>query len=171
MKILQSLKCDGKDTALFDSIDFCLDIVDTIKSTPNNVMSQLYLLILTDGGNNFGNEESKRAENVACLSGELQILGHVIQVGDTNRKKTRRLCDAIKYKFNHFNSGNVKVFADSFSNSIKPEIPVGAYRVQNQAFRTTENQSTMDSTLSFIDLLPDVPTTSIETVSKQKILA
>lgn len=171
LKILQNLTCEGKDTALFDSIDFCLEIFEKLKPTVDNIMPRLYLLILTDGSNNFGKKESEHAEKVAYRSGKLQILGHLIQVGNKNRKKTRRICDAIKYKFNHFNSGNVKDFADSFVNSIKPEIPVEGFRARNQASRTTETQSAVDTTALFISQLPDVPTTPIKTASKEKALA
>jgi hypothetical protein len=162
LKTVQNLKCSGKDTALFDSIDFCMEIFEKIKPIGNTPMPQLYLLVVTDGGNNFGKKESEHAEKLAYRSGELQIHGHMIQVGDTNRKRTRRICDVIKYKFNHFNEGNVKDFTASFSNSIKTEIQV----------KPPQPATTPQTISPSIFIFPDVPTTlPVRTTEKQRVLA
>ena len=173
LKIVQNLKSNGKDTALFDSIDFCMEIFEKIKPIGNNVMPQLYLLIITDGVNNFGKKESEQAEKLAYKSGQLQINGHMIQVGDTNRKKTRRMCDVIKYTFNHFNSGNVKEFTDSFSNSIKTKILVAAPPATVEVPPIREPEQSVPQFYIF----PDVPNTPVQQppmvqeTRKQKLLA
>ncbi|CAF0965745.1 unnamed protein product [Rotaria sordida] len=160
LTFLQHLKCEGKDTALFDSIDFCLMKIEQLKTLLGNQMSSLYLFILTDGGNNFGKAESIHATQILWRSKKLHISGHIIQIGDKNRKKTRTICDLIKFKYNHFKGGNVAEFVKSFTNSITTEIRT----------RNAQVLSSMYSTTRMINQLPDVPNSPIKVPSKQKEL-
>ena len=172
LKLLQNFTCTGKDTALFDSIDVCLERFDQMQSIFGNEMPTPYLIILTDGGSNFGKKDSEHAKNISIRSKKLHISGHMVQIGDKNRKKTRMICDVIKYRYNHYNNGNVKEFANSFINSIKTETRA---RVRPSRTRPTLDASVMiinqpsnvtDTIL--ISLLPDVPNTPIKTISKQQ---
>lgn len=176
--VVRSLKCEGSDTALFDSIDECLEKFQQLNAMLKNPMTSQYLLIVTDGGNNFGKKESAHAARVAWRSGQLQISGHMIQVGDNNRKKTRLICDAIKYKFNHFNGGNVREFVHSFSDSIKTESRARATRAlsrameaRNRSARTFDAPPPVDPYTDILESLPEVPNTPIDVASKEKLLA
>jgi uncharacterized protein YegL len=175
LRLLQNLTCTGKDTALFDSIDVCLEKFDQMQTIFGNEMPTPYLIILTDGGSNFGKKESEHAKHISIRSKKLHIFGHTVQIGDRNRKKTRMICDFIKYKYNHFNSGNVREFANSFINSIKTETRA---RVRPSHTRPTLDASVMitnqpsDATDTIlVSLLPDVPNTPIGAMWKRKELA
>jgi len=50
-------------------------------------------------------------------SRRLNIVGHIIQVGDKNLLSTKKLCDQIDYNFYHFNNGNAPQFVNSFLSS------------------------------------------------------
>ncbi len=161
LTMLQNLKCEGKDTALFDSIDFCLEKLQRLGEILHNRMPISYLFIITDGGSNFGKSQHEHATQVSRRSKRLQISGHVIQIGDNNRKKTRSICDFIKFKFNHFNGGNVNEFINSFTDSIKTE---------TQA-RASAARSVGDLDAFMINQLPEVPTEPVNVKSKPKTLA
>ncbi|CAF3281680.1 unnamed protein product [Rotaria sp. Silwood2] len=161
LTMLQHLKCEGKDTALFDSIDFCLTKIEQVKTILGNQILSLYFFILTDGGNNFGKMESIHATEILWRSKRLHISGHIIQIGDKNKKKTRTICDFIKYKYNHFKGGNVADFVNSFTSSITADTRA----------RHAQIQSSMHSTALMIKQLPNVPDLPNKVPSKQKELA
>ena len=169
--MLDSLTCDGKETALFDSIDECLNIFQKSDHVPKNAVTSLYLLILTDGGNNFGKKECLQAYAVGRRSGQLQISGHMVQIGDSNCKRTKAICDATKYKFNYFPGGNVREFARSFTSSFKTEARNRVSKLRNRLARNVGISSSTNSCTDFTTLLPEVPTTPINRVPKDKILA
>ena len=158
LAMLQNLECDGKDTALFDCIDSCLDKLEQLKITLGNAMSNSYLLVLTDGGSNFGKTKSVRATTILNRSKKLHILGEIIQIGERNRKKSRTLCNLIEYKYNYFKGGNATEFVKSFTNSIKTD-------AQAQLRPTTALIQTL------IAQLPNVPDEPIKVSSKEKQLA
>ncbi len=166
LNMLKSLECTGKDTALFDSIDFCLEKIDRLQQILKDEMPISYLFILTDGGSNFGKKESEHATRVLWRSKKLHISGHMIQIGNTNRKKTRAICDFIKYQYNYFNEGNVKEFVNSFSNSIKTETRARVSQARASKARFASNAETL-----LIDQLPSVPTGPIKVSSKKQVLA
>jgi hypothetical protein len=168
---LQSIKCDGKDTALFDSIDFCLTKLENLKKILEDEMPTSYLVVITDGGSNFGRKQSEHAREISWRSGKLQISGHMIQIGDTDRKKTRKICDFIKFKYNYFNSGNVNEFVDSFTSSIKTETRARVAQARVSQARTPQTRSMNNADALLIDQLPDVPTEPVKVRSKQKVLA
>ncbi|CAM4867969.1 unnamed protein product [Rotaria socialis] len=161
LQLLEDLKFEGKDTALFDSIDFCLDKLDKTQKILGNQISAPYLIVITDGGNNFGQPESKRATEVVWRTKKLHITGHFIQLGDKNRKKTRRICQFIEYKYNHFKGGNVKEFVNSFTNSITTEIRARNVRIETPA----------DAAIQMINQLPEVPNTAPKIMFRQNVLA
>lgn len=169
---LKSLTCDGKNTALFDSLDECLERFEKSVHIPKNALTSVYLFVLTDGGNNFGKRESALALGLARRSKQLEISGHMIQLGDSNCKRTRTICDVLQYKFNNYRGGgNAREFAHSFSDSIKTETRARAAQVRNRFARKLETQSSTNSTESFVSLLPEVPKTSSSTTQKNKVLA
>ncbi|CAF1980671.1 unnamed protein product [Rotaria magnacalcarata] len=161
IRLLKDLEFQGKDTALFDSIDFCLDKIDQVQKILGNRMSTPYLIVITDGGNNFGKKESKRATEVLWHTRKLHITGHFIQLGDKNRKKTKKICQFIEYKYNHFKGGNLQEFVNSFTNSITTEIRARNVRIETPA----------DVTVQMISLLPDVPNTAPKIAVREKVLA
>jgi hypothetical protein len=149
---LKTLECDGKRTALFDGIDFSLKKFKNLKTQLAGRSAAAYLIILTDGGSNFGRNEPGR---VLWRTKKLHISGHIIQIGDTNSTKTRSMCDAINYKFHYFKGGNATDFVTSFSNFIETETRA----------RLTSNP------IALLEQLPTVPNTSVKMPSKQKDLA
>jgi uncharacterized protein YegL len=171
LEILQNLTCDGKDTALFDSIDFCLNKFEQLQRILGDEMTMPYLFILTDGGSNFGKKESEHATKLLWRSKELHISGHMIQIGDKNRSKTRTICDLIKYKYNHFKGGNVAEFVNSFGSTINTETRDRAARTRASRARASRAQPVIDPTIMMINQLPDAPNTPIKVRSKQKELA
>jgi hypothetical protein len=84
LDILKTLKCEGKDTALFRSIQYCLDKFEKLSSEFGEAAPPQYLFVLTDGANNVK------------MNGALE----------NDRSKTRSLSDRLKYNFQHFNGGN-----------------------------------------------------------------
>ena len=117
-QVLQKLRPNGAHTALFDAIKFCLEKFDKVNQITNRPSVQC-LYILTDGGDDFSASGNQRhyIDYVKRKSRALSIIGHVIQVGDTNLPSTKRLCDEIEYKFHHFNGGNAPEFVNSFLSS------------------------------------------------------
>lgn len=170
-EMLKSLNCDGKNTALFDSIDECLDRFEKSDHLPKNGQSNFYLLILTDGGNNFGKKESAQALGLARRTKQLQISGNMIQLGDTDCKRTKTICDVMKYKFNHFRGGNARDFAHAFTDSVKTETRARASKMRNPLARNAEVQPTTVATEQFVSLLPDVPKTPINVAPKNRLFA
>lgn len=150
---LNTLTCDGTQTALFDSIDYCLEKLDQLKLILDNRMSISYLYVITDGGNNFGEKERDKTANILWKTKKLHISGHFIQLGQTNRSKTRRICEFIRYKYNQFNGGNTKDFVESFSRSINTETQ--ARNIQNRSQNNTEE------VLQMLNSLPGVPNTPL----------
>ncbi|CAF4843595.1 unnamed protein product [Rotaria sp. Silwood1] len=161
LTMLKNLKCEGKDTALFDAITFCLTKIEQLKIILGNQILSLYLFILTDGSNNFGTKESIHASEILWRTRKLHISGHIIQLGDKHKKKTRTVCDFIQYKYNHFTGGNVNEFVNSFTSSIRMETKA----------RNVQVQSSINSTAMMINQLPDVPNIRTKEPSKQKELA
>ena len=171
LEVLKSLKCDGKYTALFDSIEECLDRFEKADHVPKNAHTSFYLLVLTDGGNNFGKKESAQALGLAQRTKKLQISGNIIQVGDTNCKQTKTICDVMKYKFNHFHGGNVRDFAHSFTDSVKTETRNRVSKMRNPFARNVAMQPAAAATEEFVSLLPDVPKTPINVAQKDRVLS
>jgi uncharacterized protein YegL len=162
LKMLQSLACDGKDTALFDSVDFCLERLEYLKKILKDKMPISYLFILTDGGSNFGKKESEHAVRVSIRSRKLQISGHMVQIGDKHRKKTRTICDLTKYKYNHFNGGNLKDFVNSFTTLIKTETRSRVSEARASRAQASQARSLSNADALLINQLPDVPTEPIK---------
>ncbi|CAF1545969.1 unnamed protein product [Adineta steineri] len=147
--MLKDLKCDGQDTALFDAIDFCYDRLEELNKRLGNQQSNLYLLVLTDGQNNFGLKESKHADNLLFRSKKLHISGHMIQIGSKNRKTTRTLCKVLQFQYNHFKGGNVNEFVNSLTNTLTTKA-------------RSRVQPTKNIAEQLIDQLPTVPNTPIK---------
>ncbi|CAF0734354.1 unnamed protein product [Adineta steineri] len=152
--MLKDLKCDGQDTALFDAIDFCFDRIEELIKRSENQQSNVYLLVLTDGQNNFGPNESRRAKNLLFRSNKLQILGHTIQIGALDRQKTRMICEKLKFRYNHFSGGNVNEFVNSLTNTLTTKA-------------RSRVQPTKNIAEQLIDQLPTVPNTSIKVRRRQ----
>lgn len=133
-------------------------------------MSISYLFILTDGGSNFGKKESDHAIRIAHRSGKLQISCHMIQIGDTNRKRTRIICDFLKYKYNHYKGGNVKEFVNSFISMIRTETRARAATSPIPRAQLSKARSVTSADTSIVHQLPDVPTHEIKISSKKQNL-
>lgn len=168
LRTLEELTCEGKDTALFDSIDFCLEKFEQIKSRLGYPVPTSYLFILTDGANNFGRNQSERGAKVFYRSRELQISGHLIHIGDKNRKTTEGLCDRMKFQYRRFQKGN----AQSLADVIRSETRTKVSHARNRARVYQElTQSHSEATLSLLHHLPNVPDQSVRTSQKQKLFA
>lgn len=117
-QVLKKLQPNGVHTALFDAIKFCIDKFERINQITKRQTAQC-LYILTDGGDDFSSSGNQRhfIDFVKKKSGELSIIGHVIQVGDTNLPTTKQICDEMNYRFHHFNGGNAPEFVSSFISS------------------------------------------------------
>ena len=61
LTLLENLTCNSVETALFDSIDSCVDQMDKRKNILSDQLSCVYFVILIDGGNNFDRTEQQRA--------------------------------------------------------------------------------------------------------------
>lgn len=173
LRKLKDLECERKDTALFDAIDTCLETIETSKKKLQDEMPMTYLFVLTDGGNNFGKKESEHAVQIAKKSNKLQILGHVIQIGDRSKGTSRMICDTLKYKFNHFNGGNASEYVNSFTNTIRTRAKTISHGLLNSFSRsqTSLEQSVTSINPLLLNQLPDVPTGPVKIPPKQRVLA
>ncbi len=115
MNILQKLQPNGSRTALFDSVKFCLKKFEKLNQTTTRCAAQC-LYILSDGEDNFSSSGNQKQyiDYIKGRSKKLNIIGHVIQVGDKNLSTTKDLCDQLDYHFHHFNNGNASQFVNSF---------------------------------------------------------
>lgn len=149
LKALDNLRPSGSYTALFDAVKFCLEKFQKLNQIVHRSTAQC-LYILTDGGDNFsasGNQQHY-INFIKTRSNQLNIIGHIIQVGDTNLLTTKQLCDEINYKFHHFNGGNASQFVNSF-------ISTTDYQAKNNLEET-------------IKALPDACTAPVRPVSQEK---
>ena len=159
---MQTLKPDGKDTALFDAIGPCLERFEALTTTLGNVDVPQHLIILTDGGDNFSPTSAvlAHANQLKLTSKKLHVSGHIVLVGDRNRRGSRMLSDALGYQFHHFNGGNASEFSQSLLQRLS---------IENDAARasTVTNQ---EQTNFLLTRLPSVPNT-VERVQKRRELA
>lgn len=148
LQALQNLQPNGAYTALFDAIKFCLDKLGKLSEATTRCTAQC-LYILTDGGDNFSSSGNRQhyIDFVRGRSRRLNILGHIIQVGDKNLVGTKQLCDDLDYKFYHFNNGNVPQVVNTFLSST------------NEYAKDLEKK---------INALPDACTTPIRPIANQR---
>jgi uncharacterized protein YegL len=163
LNILKTLKPDGKDTALFRAINFGLKHFEKLHQRLGCVQIQQYLFILTDGGDNVRLKESDITEvdMIKWKTKQLHVSGHIIQIGDKNRRQSRILANRIDYQFHHFNGGHAVAFFQSFRNIISAETRAVQASITNaiQRNRTRQRDFTGsdDQTNALIQSLPDVP--------------
>ena len=149
IKVLDNLRPTGSHTALFDAVKFCLEKFDKVNQIVCRPTTQR-LYILTDGGDNFSASGTQQhyINFIKTRSNQLNIIGHVIQIGDTNLLTTKQLCDEINYNFHHFNSGNAPQFVNSF-------ISTGDYQAKNNLEET-------------VKALPDACTAPVRPIQNEK---
>jgi len=116
LKHLDSLKPIGKNTALFDSVIECQNELMKLAHS-----SQLRLVILTDGGDNYSSQESKSSQNLKALA-EAKLKGKSLNIytaiygigGDT--KAIKKMAEDLGAKFHHLQKDNVEDHVTSFMN-------------------------------------------------------
>jgi uncharacterized protein YegL len=168
LNLLEKLKPDGNDTALFRAIDACLKHFNKLKENISAEHLQQYLFILTDGGDNVGLAKTDVGEmnRIKWKMKQLHLSGHIIQIGDKNRNNSRMMSDSIDFQFHHFNGGNAAEFIESFGKIISAETDAAqAARVnRNQkaenCIRSPKSPANHNDLQELITNLPSVPNTA-----------
>ncbi|UJR38049.1 hypothetical protein I4U23_030731 [Adineta vaga] len=113
--MLDELRPNGKHTALFDAIRFGLEKFENLNQITLRSTAQC-LYILTDGGDDFSSSGNQQQfiNFVKNCTKQLEISGHIIQIGDRNLSSIKQFSDKIDYHFHHFNNGNAREFLNSF---------------------------------------------------------
>ena len=114
-QILSTLRPNGSNAGLFDTIKFCLDKFDKLNQMSSTSHKQC-LYILTDGHDDFSTSGNQQhfVSFVQKTTRKLNVDGYIIQVGNRNLLTTKLLCDRLDYKFYHFDSTNAYAFARTF---------------------------------------------------------
>ena len=123
LRILQLIKPNGEKTALFDALSFAEKMVDDLRVQCKDESLPVHLIVLTDGGNNFGRDpdSSYLATDHKERAKQLHINGYILQIGNTNLNASRRLSEKLNFGFKYIHESNIDEFTKCFSDELSRE--------------------------------------------------
>ncbi|CAF1938033.1 unnamed protein product [Rotaria magnacalcarata] len=160
---LKLLRPVGKETALFDAINSCLDTFKNLNEINGGHISPQNLYILSDGKRTAGATASNSEIDTSFLNDHtkrLKIIAHIIHIGNTNIPETRDLCEQLGYNYINVYGDNASENANSFLSSIAmrakavlatPCVTLTSGAVEKALKRWQEMETTIESLFSAHD--------------------